>query len=52
MGQSFQDLLNEFVNAREMACLARNDPDRNSARLDNIEYTVQTILEKLRDKFD
>jgi hypothetical protein len=40
-------LLDEFVRVRDAEY--RNAPDEAAARMDSIEYTIQAILEKLRD---
>jgi len=48
MGSTFQSLLDSFIQALDAEY--RNDPDRYAARLDNIESTVQQMLEMLRDR--
>lgn len=50
MGESFDDLLNRLVEVRDATY--RSDPDRDAMRLDSLESIVQTMLEKLRDRFD
>ena len=47
MGQSWKDILEWFCRRRDDAY--RNDPERDAARLENVESAVQAILEKLRD---
>lgn len=48
MGSTWQSLLEEFVRVR--SAQYRNVPEEAAARMENIEYTLQTILEKLRDE--
>jgi hypothetical protein len=50
MGQSFEDLLNELIAIRDGDY--RSDPERNEARLRSLESIMQTVLEKLRDRFE
>jgi hypothetical protein len=50
MGETFEDLLNRLCDARDAEY--RTDPDRDEARLNSLESVVQTMLEKLRDRFD
>ena len=47
MGQSWEDILEWFCRRRDDAY--RTDPERDAARLDNVESAVQAILEKMRD---
>jgi hypothetical protein len=47
MGSTWQSLLEEFVRVRNTQY--RDDPEEAAARMESIEYTLQTILEKLRD---
>jgi len=49
MGSTWQGLLDEFVRVRSIQY--RDDPEEAVARMESIEYTLQTILEKLRDEF-
>lgn len=51
MGQSFEDLLNDFQ--KDMERISESDVDANREirlRIENLEYTLKTILEMLRDK--
>jgi len=50
MGETWEGLLEDLVAARNGDY--RSDPERNEARLNAIEYIVQTMLEKLRDEAD
>lgn len=50
MGQTFGDLLNDFIRTRDAEY--RTDPEMREAWLSNLSYTVQTMLEMLRDQFD
>jgi hypothetical protein len=47
MGNTWEGLLKALVECRDASY--RSDPERDKARLDNLEYVVQSILEKLRD---
>ena len=47
MGTTFEELLNQFCAARDANY--RDEPERNEARLDNMESTLQSMLELLRD---
>lgn len=49
MGSTWQGLLDDFIRVRDAQY--RSDPDEAAARMESIEYTLQTILEKLRDQF-
>lgn len=48
MGFTWERLLEALVETRD-STLYRNDPEHDRARRDNLEFIVQTILEKLRD---
>ena len=50
MSETWEGLLEDLVAARNGDY--RSDPERNEARLNAIEYIVQTMLEKLRDEAD
>ncbi len=50
MGTTWQNLLTEFVRVRDAQY--RDDPEAAAARMESIEYTIQTMLEKLRDFHD
>lgn len=50
MGQSFEDLLEQLVDARDAKY--RDEPERDEARLRTLESVMQTMLEKLRDIHD
>jgi hypothetical protein len=50
MGTTFAQLIGELLSYRDREF--RSDPERDAARLDAIEYFLQTALEKLRDKLD
>ena len=50
MGNTFEDLLAELVAYRERDY--SSDPEREDARIEAIEYVLQTTLEKLRDMHD
>ena len=52
MGQSFQDLLDEFVRVRDEHASFRQDAQKNAGRIQRLESVVQTMLEKLRDRLD
>ncbi len=43
-----ESLRKQFLEARNDRY--RTDPEWHAARLDNLEYTVQAMLEMLRDK--
>jgi len=47
MGETWESLLDDLVATRNGQYAS--DPERNEARIDALEYIVQTILEKLRD---
>lgn len=47
MGSTWQSLLDQFVHVRQAEY--RDENDREEALIDQMVYTVQTILEKLRD---
>lgn len=49
MGSSFESLLEQFVQVRDAQY--RDDIEEAAARMDSIEFTIQRILEKLRDRF-
>jgi hypothetical protein len=51
MGSTWQGLLDEFIRVWDFGDY-RDDPARDRARMDSFEYTIQTILEKLRDAED
>jgi hypothetical protein len=48
MDTSFGQLLDEFVRERDAVHGGTVD-DQRRARLENIEFTLQRLLEKLRD---
>jgi hypothetical protein len=48
MGSTWESLLQALVNGRDADY--RSDADRDQARRDNLEWIVQTMLEKLRDE--
>ena len=48
--ESYQDLIRQMAFIRDSQY--RSDPDRHEAILANLQYTVQTILEKLRNEFE
>lgn len=50
MGSTWQSLLEEFLRVRNARY--RNDPEEADARMKSVEYTIQTMLEKLRDLND
>jgi hypothetical protein len=50
MGHTFQSLLDEFCRVRDAEY--RDDPEQDAARMDSIEYTIQAMLEMMRDRFD
>lgn len=50
MGNTFQHLLDQFVRVRDAQY--RSDPDEAAARMESIEFTIQGILELLRDKYE
>jgi hypothetical protein len=50
MGSTYASLLNVLVEFRDRQF--RNEPDREEARIDMLESTLQAVLEKLRDQFD
>ena len=47
MGSTWESLLQALVDCRDGDY--RSDPERDLARRDNLEWIVQTMLEKLRD---
>jgi hypothetical protein len=50
MGSTFASLLETLIAVRDAEW--DDDPQRNEARLDAVESTLQTMLEMLRDRFD
>jgi hypothetical protein len=48
MGSTWESLLKALVDGRDADYLS--DAGRDQARRDNLEYIVQTMLEKLRDE--
>lgn len=50
MGHTFQSLLDQFCEIRGKQY--RTDADEADARMESIEYTIQTLLEMLRDRYD
>lgn len=48
MGSTWESLLRALVETRD-STLYRSDPDHDRARRDNLEWIVQTMLERLRD---
>lgn len=51
MGGTFEGLLNDFIKARD-AEYHGDHLAREAARIDNLERTMQAMLEKLRDRLD
>jgi hypothetical protein len=49
MGSTWQSLLDEFIRVRDRNDY-RNDNDEADARMESIEYTLQRILENMRDQ--
>lgn len=49
--ESFGDLLNRLVDIRDDGEY-RSDPERDAARLNNLESIMQSVLEILRDKYE
>lgn len=47
MGSTWESLLKALVDGRDGDY--RTEPERDVARRDNLEWIVQTMLEKLRD---
>ena len=47
MGSTWQKLLDNFARVRQAEY--RNENDREEALIEEMAYTIQTILEKLRD---
>lgn len=47
--ESYEDMLTRLVDVRDADY--RSDPERHAARLDSLESIMQSMLEKLRDKF-
>jgi hypothetical protein len=45
---TWEELLKALVAVRD-SNLHRSEPEHDEARRDNLEFVVQTILEKLRD---
>jgi hypothetical protein len=50
MGSTWQSLLDEFILVRDREY--RSIPDEAAARMESIEYTLQRILENMRDHED
>jgi hypothetical protein len=50
MGSTWESLLKALVDGRDAPY--RSEPERDQARRDNLEWIVQTMLEKLRDAED
>lgn len=50
MGTTFGKLLEQLVDVRDEQY--RDDVERDKSRLLQVEYTLQTMLEMLRDRFD
>lgn len=50
MGITFEGLLKVLVEFRDVQF--RSEPERDAARIENLEYVIQTMLEKLRDIHD
>ncbi len=48
MGFTWERLLEALVMTRDSRAF-RSDPEHDRARRDNLEFIVQTMLEKLRD---
>jgi len=51
MNHSFNELLMQFIYVRDYEDY-RSDPEREKARLESLESTVQGMLELLRDRFE
>ncbi len=49
MGSTWESLLKALVDCRNRNDF-RSEPERDEARRDNLEWIVQTMLEKLRDE--
>jgi hypothetical protein len=49
MGSTWESLLKALVDCRDRRDF-RSDPEHDQARRDNLEWIVQTMLEKLRDE--
>lgn len=47
MEVTWQSLLDEFIQVRDYGDY-RDDTARDRARMESFDYTIQTILEKLR----
>lgn len=50
MGQSFEDLLRDFCEVRDADY--RTEPEHQEAMIRCMMGTMQTMLEKLRDRLD
>jgi len=50
MGSTFSSLLDSFIAVRDAEY--RDDIERDEARIQSIESTIQAMLELMRDKFD
>lgn len=48
MGSAWESLLEALIKGRD--AIYRNEPERDTARRDNLEWIVQRMLEKLRDQ--
>jgi hypothetical protein len=48
MGSTWESLINALIDGRDADY--RTEPERDQARRDNLEWIVQTMLEKLRDE--
>jgi hypothetical protein len=48
MGSTWESLLEALVKGRDADY--RTEPERDQGRRDNLEWIVQTMLEKLRDR--
>lgn len=49
MGSTWESLLRALVECRD-SDRYRSEPEHDQARRDNLEWIVQTMLEKLRDE--
>lgn len=49
MGSTWESLLKALVDCRN-SNKYRSEPEHDQARRDNLEWIVQTMLEKLRDE--
>ena len=50
MGSTFESILHSLICFRDIEF--RSDPEREAARIQMLESTIQAMLELLRDKLD